>query len=278
MTTVDAEAVAALMRRVADEFVMPRFRRLANHEIRDKGAGSLVTIADIEAEKALTPALAAMLPGSLVLGEEAAADNPTIFRHLDSNLPVWIIDPVDGTQNFANADPRFAVMVALVTGDRLDGGWILDPVRGVMAMAQAGTGAWLVDKDGNRTRARANPAKPLKQMRGTASGRLGERGRIHDLLRQSDRIGTLSSTKSAAQEYLGLVEDRIDYTMFGRRVQPWDHAAGILLYREAGGVSGFLDGGKAEVVPYTPRRHMGPLLSAPTPESWQDIHDLLIAP
>ncbi|MBV8535357.1 MAG: inositol monophosphatase, partial [Alphaproteobacteria bacterium] len=94
------EDVALIIRRVAEEQVLTRFRRLADHEIREKAPGNLVTIADTEAELALTSALMALLPGSLVVGEEAVALDPAVLDQLAGDEPVWIIDPVDGTMNF----------------------------------------------------------------------------------------------------------------------------------------------------------------------------------
>src|SRR5262249_31532208 len=111
---VDPAAVIALMREVAATHILPRFRKLAAHEIHEKAPGNLVTIADLEAERALTPALTALIPGSLVVGEEAVAHDPAILDRLAGDDPVWVVDPVDGTQNFTKAVPCFAVIVALV--------------------------------------------------------------------------------------------------------------------------------------------------------------------
>src|SRR5258708_38064257 len=89
-----------MRRGVAEAEILPRFRRLEKHEIHEKSPGSLVTIADTEAERVLQAALTTLLPSSLVLGEEGAAADPTVFDHLAGDQPVRIIDPVDRTINF----------------------------------------------------------------------------------------------------------------------------------------------------------------------------------
>ena len=143
---IDADAVTALIRAAAARHILPRFNRLAAHEIKQKTSPrDLVTVADLETEQALTPALKALLPGSEVVGEEETARDPAVMDRLDGDAPVWIIDPVDGTANFVDAVPRFAVLVALSAGEEIRLAWIHDPVRDVTAIASAGGGAWLVE-------------------------------------------------------------------------------------------------------------------------------------
>src|SRR5437879_2711858 len=110
--SVDLERVTGLIEETAALEILPRFRKLAAGDIREKEPGDLVTVADEAAEARLTPLLTALLPGSLVLGEEAAAADPKLLNRLLGDHPVWVIDPVDGTGNFAAGRPAFAVMVA----------------------------------------------------------------------------------------------------------------------------------------------------------------------
>src|SRR3954462_316118 len=102
MTEVPEPAtVAKLLRELALIEVLPRFRQLKNHEVREKSPGDFVTIADEAMEAALAPKLTALLPGSLLVGEEDSARDQTVMQRLASHRPIWIIDPVDGTANFA---------------------------------------------------------------------------------------------------------------------------------------------------------------------------------
>ena len=139
----DPESVARLIEEAAAEEILPRFRKLAAGDVREKKPGDLVTIADEETERRLTAALLALEPGSVVLGEEAAAGDPSVLSRLSHGAPVWVIDPIDGTSNFAEGRPYFAVMVAYIRDDEVCAGWIHDPVNGRTAVAEAGEGAWM---------------------------------------------------------------------------------------------------------------------------------------
>lgn len=273
--SVDLDAVADLLRNVATELILPRFRRLARDDIREKAPGNLVTVADVEAEHALTAALGQLLPGSAVVGEEAVAADASVLQRLDAGAPTWIIDPIDGTMNFTKFVARFAVMVALVERGRIRAGWIHDPVRNETGLAEAGGGAWLRLADGTRQRLRRPDPGPLDRLRGAVSGRVGERGRARDILERSGRVAPVTRINSAAHEYLDLARDRLDYVMFAR-TWPWDHAAGVLLYREAGGEVAYLDGAQPGEVPYSLLRHTGPLLAAPSPETWSALREILM--
>src|SRR6185312_6369523 len=131
----DSERVARLIAETAETEIMPRFRHLTRDDIREKGPGDLVTTADVAAERRLGAALRDLLPGSQIVGEEAVAADPTLLSALDGSDPVWLVDPIDGTGNFASGRPVFATMVAFVRDGRALMGWIHDPVRRVTAAA-----------------------------------------------------------------------------------------------------------------------------------------------
>ena len=141
MKSPDVNAVAALIAEVAATEIQPRFRKLAAHEQREKGPGDIVTIADERAEAAMTPRLMALIPGSIVIGEEAAAKDPELVKRLLGDQIAWIVDPVDGTANFAEGKAEFVSMVALVRGDELIASWIHLPTTGQTAIAERGAGA-----------------------------------------------------------------------------------------------------------------------------------------
>src|ERR1700730_15726265 len=124
----DAEKVGRLIAEIAAAEVMPYFQKLGHGDITEKGPGDLVTVADVAAERRLSAVLTDLLPGSLVVGEEAAAADPGVLEALAGDAPVWVIDPIDGTANFAEGKPVFAVMVALVRRGETVMAWIHDPV------------------------------------------------------------------------------------------------------------------------------------------------------
>jgi len=146
MQTPEPVKVKAVIREVSQKAILPRFRRLERHDISEKNPGDLVTTADREAERLLSAALSKLLPGSKVVGEEAAAANARVLKAFGGEPPVWVVDPVDGTQNFVDGIPCFAVIVALVQANETMAGWIYDPINDAMISARRGEGAWEADR------------------------------------------------------------------------------------------------------------------------------------
>ncbi len=265
MIRPDPETVSTLLREVAEAEILPRFRALAAGDIREKGPGDLVTVADEAAERVLTRRLSDLLPGSLVVGEEACAADPTVLSRLSTgNDPVWIIDPVDGTSNFARGGTTFGVLLALAVGGRTVAGWIYDPVGARMVIAQAGEGAWM---DGQRLA--ALPGGPLPGLRGSLSTKFfapDEKKRLEALRPHFARTYRLFC---AAHEYLNLLTGKGQFALYNRTM-PWDHAAGVLAYQEAGGYVARWDG-----TPYGPADIQGGILAAGDAPTWNALRDLL---
>ncbi|PKU25689.1 inositol-1-monophosphatase [Telmatospirillum siberiense] len=253
---MDPLRVATILGEISAEVILPRFQKLASGDVREKGPGDLVTIADTEAEAVLTRRLGALLPSSRVVGEEAVSADAKVLGHLDGEDPVWILDPVDGTANFVKGSKRFAVIVALVVAGRTMQGWIHDPMAGRTTIAEQGGGVW---RDGRRLGIAA--AGALAGMTGAA----GYRGTA----RLAAEVGGLLCQGSAAHDYLDLVDNKLQFAYF-RRLHPWDHAAGVLLHAEAGGYNALLDGQAYRPVP-TP----GSILLAPDRPSWDRLAQLI---
>ena len=116
MNNIDPHKISALLKQASQEFILPRYQSLKGDEIATKtGPRDLVTAADIEAEKFLTRVLPDLLPGSIVVGEEGVSNGTASLASLKTHSgPIWVVDPVDGTFNFANGTEHFGIMVALV--------------------------------------------------------------------------------------------------------------------------------------------------------------------
>ena len=179
MKSPDVNKVAALIAEVAATEIQPRFRKLAAHEQREKGPGDIVTIADERAEAAMTPRLMELLPGSIVIGEEAAAKDPKLVERLLHDQVAWIVDPVDGTANFAEGKEEFVSMVALVRGDELIGSWIHLPMTGHTAIAERGAGATYRRRAPPETVAADGGAVPASSASASSARRRCIRGRRH---------------------------------------------------------------------------------------------------
>ncbi|HTH16267.1 MAG TPA: inositol monophosphatase [Magnetospirillum sp.] len=250
MTAVDSQLVARIIREATEAEILPRFKNLQALQIREKKPNQLVTEADIEAEKVLASRLKDVLPGAIV-GEEGVEADPELMKALERPGVVWVIDPVDGTANFAHGNPRFAVVVALVVDGVTQAGWIHDPVPNRTIIAEKGKGAWRGD-----TRLAVSAEVPLAQMAGSVK----KRGRVADHVLHVARRG------SAAHDYLDLVTGKLHFAHF-KKLMPWDHAAGVLIHAEAGGYGAMLDG-----TPYVPVLHAeGQILLAPGERSWREL-------
>src|SRR5262249_29038267 len=139
--------VAALMRETAAAELLPRFRKLAKEDVRHKRPGDVVTVADEASEQRLASGLAAILPGVPVGGEEAVGKDPGLIDLIARpSKSCWIVDPLDGTSNFAAGRDTFAMIVCLVHDRETIAGWILDVPRGRMAAAAKGQGITLDDR------------------------------------------------------------------------------------------------------------------------------------
>lgn len=258
------DEVAALMREVAALEIMPRFRALAKHDIEEKSKGDLVTVADRASELWLAPKLEALVPGSLALGEEAAAADASLLNRLEDDTPVWTIDPVDGTGNFVAGRETFGVMLSLVEKGEVTKAWIYLPVADEFAIAERGAGAVWRNASGDR-----------KLDAGSAPLAMAEQGASFYVRFMPDEwkagieshaasIGRTSSTLCSAWDYTSVARGQHDFVTYYRML-PWDHAPGSLILREAGGVVRDI----ATERDYAPRTLRGPHLVARDEDSWQ---------
>lgn len=234
---IDSQAVSALIRTVAAETLMSRFGRLSDRDIRRKAHGELVTDADEAAEAALSAGLARIEPGAALVGEEGAAARPDRIEALRRPGPAWIIDPLDGTANFAKGNNRFCVIVARHFEGSVTHGWIHDPNTGQMAIAEVGQGVFV---DGRRVH-RQDDDKPLGGLRGLIGGKLDESVSRQEYEKRVRRFGSAERLSCAGLGYLDLVLGGADL-LCGRITKPWDHAAGALMVLEAGGWVARVDG------------------------------------
>lgn len=257
--TTNPERVVELMKTAAADIIMPRFQSLQAGEIDEKDGGELVTVADIETEKWLTARLPELLPGSVVVGEEAVFADKDVFSRLAGDDPVWVIDPIDGTWNFAHGRETFAILIALVHRGEVISGWIYEPVSGTTVIGTRGEG---VTFDGSpvRLRERDHPGEVI----GTAARYLFERAET-----RTDVVQQVFRPNCAGHEYVLILSGERAFSAY-TKLLPWDHAAGSFLVREAGGFSGLLDHGT-----YNLAFPDGDLLTAESPEMWHSIRDVL---
>jgi fructose-1,6-bisphosphatase/inositol monophosphatase family enzyme len=263
------DEVAALMRAAARTAILPLYQNLAAGDIEEKAPGDVVTVADRAAEELLIAGLTRLLPGSTVVGEEGVAADAALLDRLGDAGPVWLVDPLDGTANFAAGHGPFAVMVALLAGGTTRTGWILDLTTDHLVVAEAGAGAYL---DGQRVCA-DQAAPPLSALRGNVRSKYLPPAVRAAVDRRVGLLGeALPGTGCAAREYPDVIAGVQDFALFWRTL-PWDHTAGVLFAHEAGGMARRLDGGL-----YLPTDPRPGLLVARNEDVWREVYDGLFAP
>jgi fructose-1,6-bisphosphatase/inositol monophosphatase family enzyme len=227
----------------------------------------LVTVADRAAEAAIRQAVSRLLPGVLVLGEEAVADEPSLLDRVAAAPSCVIVDPIDGTWNYARGLPMFGVILAVVERGETVFGLLYDPMNDDWIFAHRGEGAFYQRESAEPRRCRVAPARAVERLSGALPLFLFDKAQqraLAPLLPDFARVGSL---RCSCHEYRLLSEGSLDFCLNGS-IKPWDHAAGILIHAEAGGYSALLDG-----APYNPGLRQGHLLVASSPEVWAALRD-----
>jgi fructose-1,6-bisphosphatase/inositol monophosphatase family enzyme len=257
--SVDNEKVSQILKDAADKYIRPRFGTLKDEHVYTKtGPNDLVTIADQETEAALEKILPTLLPGSMVLGEEAVAEGRISTDILDDpdNI-VWVVDPVDGTYNFRHGREHFGMIVALVAGGEVIKGWIYDIPGDRMMIAEKGAGTTI---NGQKY------SVPQGRSLSDVSGFVFAQKRYAELDAFEKQVKSICTLRCAAHEYFHIVEGKADFSI-SNKTKPWDHLAGTLAVREAGGIAK-LWGGDDYNAPHTG----GSLLTANSDALWQEVY------
>ena len=258
--------VLNILRRAARSEILPRFRKLSAGDVATKShADDLVTAADTAAEAMITRALQAAFPDALVVGEEAVAADPGLLDRIADAPLAFILDPVDGTWNFAHGLPVFGVILAVTQFGRPVFGLIYDPLADDWAIADEATAPVLERANGATTRLRVAMGKPLDALSGFVALNLFPRDRQAALAATLPGFRRVYSMRCSAQEYRMIAQGHADFMLSGL-LHPWDHAAGALICARAGAHVEMLDGG-----PYSAARHEGHLLVAPDRTTWNRL-------
>jgi len=227
----DLLALEQLIRNAADEELRPRFLQV---KAQTKADGSLITEADLQMQARLAGELAGRWPGLALLGEEMTARQQEEL--IGGSAPgLWVLDPLDGTSNFASGIPFFGVSLALLDRDGIVAGIVLDPVRDESFSALRGTGAWL---NGEPLRLSAEDRSLRECMAMVDFKRLPEP--LAFRLARKAPYRSQRSFGSVALDWCWLAAGRLHLYLHGGQ-KLWDYAAGSLILREAGGVGGLYE-------------------------------------
>ncbi|MBI4339570.1 MAG: inositol monophosphatase [Chloroflexi bacterium] len=215
------EVAAATLRQVG---AMLRHRFYEAKVVSYKGPSDLVTDVDLEAERRIRQALSAAFPEAAILGEELGATGEGGLR--------WIIDPIDGTRNFAAGVPHFATSVALARDGEVLLGATYDAMRDELFHGVRGGGAYL----NGRPLAVSRRTALAQCLLGFDIGSMDPKA-LHALRLVEHLWPGMQSVRIMGSATLGLAyaaAGRVDL-YFHHTLSPWDVAAGLLLVREAGG-------------------------------------------
>ncbi len=228
--SVEMELTLEAARR-GGEILRSYWQRLQSPQIREKGKGDLVTAADIAAEEAITSFLAKETPQSAIVSEEGT-------EHPGSDF-IWYIDPLDGTTNFVQQFPVFAVSIALTkapgtSGNDIVCGVVYNPVTEDLYYGVHGKGSYYK----RRRLAGSSKSKLSDAVIATGFPR-----RYHDelpsYLREFDaifrRCRAVRRAGAAALDLCWTAQGIFD-AFWEHRLSPWDIAAGTIIVEEAGGV------------------------------------------
>ncbi len=263
----DAAELIRIARHVARTEVMTRFRALDGTQVSTKkDPHDIVTEADTRAETALSAAFAAAFPDAAILGEEAVSANPAFLDVLSGSGRVIVIDPIDGTWNFAAGQTNFGMILSVVEDGKTIFGLHLDPVMDDWIYAHPGGGAhWA--RQGATHPISTRAILPQDQQIGLYSIALFPSAHRPGMALTGLNFGRILSPRCSAHEYRMLAEGHVDFTM-SCILNVWDHAAGTLIAAEAGGHVGLLSGHE-----YSPRTKEGVLLCAASKPLWDQIAD-----
>jgi myo-inositol-1(or 4)-monophosphatase len=234
----ELRALAVEVAREAGMLAAARRRQGVRVAATKTALADIVTDADREVEALIRERLAAARPGDAFLGEETGS-------HAGSTPITWVVDPIDGTVNYAYDIPAYAVSIAAVAGPPEPSSWsvlagaVFNPAVGEMFHAARGEGSW---RDHTRIRVTSEvPAAGALVATGfgydpeTHAGDLARLAHVMPLARDIRRMG------AASLDLAGVAAGRLD-GYYERGLHPWDIAAGVILVEEAQGTVGGVNG------------------------------------
>ena len=194
------------------------FGELEQLQVSIKGPSDFVTNADTKAEKIIIDELTKSRKNYSILSEESGLKEN---KDIDN---VWIIDPIDGTNNFLHGVPHFAISIALKSNNEIVSGLIYDPIKDEMFYAEKNNGAYF-----NNKRIRVSKRKKMEDCL-FASGEIDN----ENIKQKTNAKLSIRKSGSAALDMAYVASGRYD-GYFQKNLNLWDIAAGIIIVKEAGG-------------------------------------------
>ena len=227
----DIKKIISIVKNVAHEELLPRFTRVDSQKKLD---GSVVTEADMAMQSRLASELLLSYPNTILLSEEMTLTEQQ--EALDSGYPIWCLDPLDGTSNFASAIPYFAVSLSLIVDNEIVMGLVYDPIREECFYAEKNSSAMLngeviqIDNDEDNID-NAIAIIDFKRLENSLSARLI----------QEQPFASQRNFGASALDWCWLVMCRGQIYLHGKQ-NIWDYSAGQFIFHKAGGFASTLEG------------------------------------
>ena len=223
----------------ASKSLIRDFGEIENLQVSSKGPGDFVSSADKRTEKIIIDELLKAHPDYGILSEETGVINEK------NKTNKWIIDPIDGTSNFLNGIPQFAISIGYEEDNKIKNGLIYDPIKNELFFAESGCGAFL-----NNSRIRVSKKNKLKNsLIGSGGPRSNSKIKdkiFNEFLKVSKNIEIpIRKFGSASLDLANVACGRFD-GFWQNELSYWDIAAGIIIVKEAGGFVDFLDKGNKD--------------------------------
>ena len=264
------DQIKKLLTTATEKHILPYFRNLTADQIDTKsGEWDFVTIADRETEIYLSAELPKLLPGSVVLGEEAYSEDKNVLAKCVDMADVWIVDPVDGTGNFKRGSEKFCTLLSHVHKGALTGAWIYVHFQNKFA-------AW---KKGEKVTINDDPVsfdtapKPLDKMiigDHVSYGQPKDKAQLHD---NRKFFARREDVYSFGVETLYMLENKIDWLSFSL-CNPWDISPCAAMIPAAGGVAMKVNAAPMEGKELFDRQ--GAFLAVRSPTQWTEIRDKML--
>ena len=217
----------------ASKSLIRDFGEIENLQVSSKGPGDFVTSADKRTEKILIEELQKAHPEYGIITEETGIINKSNTKNR------WIIDPIDGTFNFMNGIPQFAISIGYEEDNEIKCGVIFNPIMNEMFCAEKGNGAYL-----NNSRIRVSKKNKIKDALIVTGGPKGsskiKEKIFSEYINVSNNVSNVRKFGSAALDVAYVACGRFD-GYWQRELNYWDIAAGIIILRESGGFLDFFD-------------------------------------
>ena len=259
--------IVEIVRAAAQAEILPRFRRLGDGTVKEKTSDQdLVTVADTAAEAAIRAGIEAAFPQATVVGEESVSEDGSLLDLIAGAEMSVIIDPIDGTWNYAKGIGVFGVIIAVAHKGETVYGLLYDPLGDDWVWAAKGAGAWQSFPDRDDVRLQITPRTETRE--GLVPLYLFAKNRQAQVAAMFPDYERFMTLRCACHEYRALAADHVGFAMHAG-LNAWDHAAGVLVHQEAGGHAALFDGQT-----YRPTLRTGTLILASSESHWAEIRAL----